>query len=114
MIHDIARSAVIRKTQKDVNIITGNYEAAYALGLLARIGEVSVSAVHKDVLMIKQQVFDGIVDYKTKNDREAVLIRMLKDYKPSKVWDEDVEAMLQMGLEEKIDVLETESFFRAN
>lgn len=37
MVRSIARYAVIRKTQKDVNILTGNYEAAYAEGLLFHI-----------------------------------------------------------------------------
>lgn len=111
MIQDIARGAVIRKTQKDVNIITGNYEAAFAIGLLGTICKVSISSEEKSVMNMKEQLFGLIKDYAPRNERERVLIRMLKDYKPSAVWDEDVEAMFARGLAEDADVLEKESFF---
>lgn len=111
MVRDIARGAVIRKTQKDVNIITGNYEAAFAIGLLCRICSVTVDDVDKDIAVMKEQLMGQIGGWETGNEREKVLIRMLKDYKPSNVWDEDVEAMYQSGLSEDPDVLTKESFF---
>lgn len=111
MIHDIARSAVIRKTQKNVNIITGNYEAAFAIGLMSKICQVTLDASGRDILSMKDQLFQAIGGYEGKNEREKVLLRMLRDYKPSSVWDDDVEAMFQRGLAEKEDILETESFF---
>ncbi|MBQ8662445.1 MAG: DUF3837 family protein [Eubacterium sp.] len=111
MVQDIARGAVIRKTQKDVNIITGNYEAAFAIGLLSRITGIAVNTEEKDVVIMKAQLMEQIPSYEPRNDREQVLIRMLKDYKPSAVWDEDVEAMFQRGLLEDADILTKESFF---
>ena len=111
MVRDIARGAVIRKTQKDVNIITGNYEAAFAIGLLSRICSVAVDDAEKDIAAMKEQLLGQMKGYEAGNDRERILIRMLKDYKPSHVWDEDVEAMYQMGLAEDPEILTKESFF---
>lgn len=111
MVQDIARGAVIRKTQRDVNIITGNYEAAFAIGLLAKISGTSVNPEPKDVSDMKAEMMEALSNYAAKNEREENLIRMLKDYKPSEVWDADVEAMFQRGLSEDADILTRESFF---
>lgn len=111
MVQDIARGAVIRKTQKDVNIITGNYEAAFAIGLLAKMSGASVNPESKDVSKMKAEMMEALSNYAAKNEREENLLRMLKDYKPSAVWDEDVEAMFQRGLSEDADILTKERFF---
>lgn len=111
MIQDIARGAVIRKTQKDVNIITGNYEAAFAIGLISQICSAAVDASGCDVTSMKNQLMEQIQDYEPKNEREKQLIRMLGAYKPSAVWDDDVAAMFQRGLAEDKDILTKETFF---
>lgn len=111
MIHDIARSAVIRKTQKDVNIITGNYEAAFAIGLLGNICSVTTNSDKKSVADMKEQLMEQIASYEPQNNREKILIHMLKAYKPSPVWDGDVEAMYARGLKEDKNILEKENFF---
>lgn len=112
MVQDIARGAVIRKTQKDVNIITGNYEAAFAIGLLSKICSAAVDDSCQSIAKMKEDLMGQIGGYEPRNDREKVLVRMLKDYKPSEVWDEDVAAMYQRGLKEDEDILSKESFFR--
>lgn len=111
MIPEIARCAVIRKTKKDVNIMTGNYEAAYAIGLLSVIGGVSIDASCKSIVQMKDALLEGLSAYAPTCEAEGILIQMLKHYKPSAVWDDDVETMYQMGLDEKAHVLETQSPF---
>lgn len=113
MIHDIARSAVIRKTQKDVNILTGNYEAAFAIGLLSKICGIEVSTQSRSLLQMQEQIIAGTAACPADNERVRVLIRMLKDYKPSPLWDEDVEAMFERGLAEEREILSRESFFHS-
>lgn len=112
MIHDIARSAVIRKTQKDVNVITGNYEAAFALGLLSQICGITIDGGSKSVSHMKAQFVEQAGAYQPQNDREKILIQMVENYKPSDVWDEDVGRMFEKGLEEDRDILSKEKFFR--
>ena len=73
MIHDIARSAGIRKTQKDVNIMTGNYEAAFALGLLSKICQVTVESQCRSVADMKAQFFEKADGYEPRNEREQIL-----------------------------------------
>lgn len=103
MVPSIARSAVIRKTQRDVNIITGNYEAAYAIGLLLHrmqaepdaelIHSASIPKLHN---YLNEQL--KATGYEPKDPREKILIDMILDYKPSDQWDDDVLGMLEWGL----------------
>ena len=101
MVRSIARYAVIRKTQRDVNILTGNYEAAYAEGLLFHILNMRPETGEKSVGILKEELVKALEGYVPADDREKCLIHMLKEYKPSDVWDDDVEAMLKWGLEEE-------------
>ncbi|MCU6761804.1 Domain of uncharacterised function (DUF3837) [uncultured Roseburia sp.] len=100
MVQSIARYAVIRKTRKDVNILTGNYEAAYAIGILSNILQTLPDMELKSVTKLRQQLLEKLEGYQPGNQQEDVLIQMLREYKPSDQWDEDVEAMLKWGLEE--------------
>ena len=100
MVRSIARYAVIRKTQKDVNILTGNYEAAYAEGLLFHILNLHPKTEELSVRRLKEDLMEALQGYVPADDREKHLIHMLEEYKPSDIWDEDTEAMLKMGLEE--------------
>lgn len=101
MVRSIARYAVVRKTRKDVNILTGNYEAAYSEGLLFHILDLQPKTEEKSVGRLKEELMGALEGYEPADDREKCLIHMLKEYKPSDVWDEDVEAMLKWGLEEE-------------
>lgn len=100
MVQSIARYAVIRKTKKDVNILTGNYEGAYAIGILFHVLQVSPDIQLKSVTGLKEQLMEALKGYEPANQQEAVLIQMVQEYKPSDEWNEDVEAMLRWGLEE--------------
>lgn len=111
MVPDIARTAVIRKTKKDVNIMTGNYEAAYAIGLLSMLSGVSVDSAEKSIANMKDRLLAGLEAYTSKSEEEKILIQMLKHYKPSAVWDEDVETLYQMGRKENANVLTAQSPF---
>ena len=105
MVPSIVRSAVIRKTQRDVNIITGNYEAAYTIGLLLhRLGaEPDAELIQAASLpklrdyLIEQLQAKG---YEPKDQREKILIDMIRDYKPSDLWDDDILGMLEWGLKD--------------
>ena len=100
MVRSIARYAVIRKTQKDVNILTGNYEAAYAEGLLFHILNLHPKTEELSGRRLKEERMEALQGDVPADDREKHLIHMLEEYKPSDIWDEDTEAMLKMGLEE--------------
>ena len=100
MVRSIARYAVIRKAQKSVNILTGNYEAAYGEGLLFHLLNLRPKTEEKSVRALKDELMEALHGYEPADDREKYLIHMLEEYKPSDLWDEDVEAMLKWGLEE--------------
>ena len=98
MVQSLARDAVIRKTQRDVNIITGNYEAAYGIGLLLHRLQVDVPDGTHTIAELKALLFEHLEDHRASDEREKILTDMLREYKPSEVWDEDVEALFAWGL----------------
>ena len=103
MVPSIARSAVIRKTQRDVNIITGNYAAAYAIGLLLHRmqAEPDAELIHSaSIPKLRDYLNEQLkaTGYEPKDQREKILIDMILDYKPSDQWDDDVLGMLEWGL----------------
>lgn len=101
MVPSIVRSAVIRKTKRDVNIITGNYEAAYTIGLLLHRLHVEPDEELKQthsVSKLREFLLEQLQNYTSDDPREKILIDMIEDYKPSDVWDDDVLGMLEWGL----------------
>ena len=83
-----------------MNILTGNYEAAYAEGLLFHILNLHPKTEELSVRRLKEELMEALQGYVPADDREKHLIHMLEEYKPSDIWDEDTEAMLKLGLEE--------------
>lgn len=100
MVQSIARYAVIRKTQQDVNIITGNYEAAYGIGLLLHRLQIEVPEGKHTIAELKELLFANLKNHEATDKREKILIDMLREYKPSDIWDEDVEALFAWGLKD--------------
>ncbi len=100
MVRSIARDAVIRKTLRDVNIITGNYEAAYAIGLLLHRLQAEMPDGIQRIEELKELLFEKLDNHEASDEREKILIDMLREYKPSDVWDEDVEALFVWGFQD--------------
>lgn len=101
MVQSIARYAVIRKTDKEVNILTGNYEAAYAEGLLFQMLQIDPDPSVHSVKELQLILLKSVEGWTPPDERTECLIHMLKEYKPSDIWDEDVEQLFEQGKNEK-------------
>lgn len=100
MVPDLARMAVIIKSQHDTSVMTGNYELGYTCGLLCKLTGISVP-VWETPGQLQEKILQEIEKYQPADDREKNVIHMLKYYKADETYDEQVRLMFEMGMEEE-------------
>ena len=90
MVTSIARQSVIIKCNMQKSVLTGNYEFYYAAGLIAKLFGVEIS---DDIKLLHQE----IEKTEPKDEQEKYLFSMLKDYKPTDEYDEQMKELLLWG-----------------
>ena len=85
MVTSIARQSVIIKCNMQKSVLTGNYEFYYAAGLIAKLSGVEISDDIKPIEL-------GVL-----LQQEKYLFSMLKDYKPTDEYDEQMKELLLWG-----------------
>lgn len=101
MVPILARQAVNIKSQYDTNIILGNYECGYALGLIVNLSGILFPADYTSIEDLRLKVLELLKEYEPKDEREKNLIHMLEEYKADDNLDEQVGELINMGLGEK-------------
>lgn len=101
MVPILARQAIIIKCKSDTNIILGNYECGYALGLIVNLSGILFPADYVSVEDLRLKILAGLENYKPEVQQEKRLIHMLKEYKADDTLDEQVGELINMGLGEK-------------
>ena len=89
MVTSIARQSVIIKCNMQKSVLTGNYEFYYAAGLIAKLSGVEISDDIKPIelgVLLHQEI-----------EQEKYLFSMLKDYKPTDEYDEQMKELLLWG-----------------
>lgn len=96
----LAKQSVHIKCKIKASIMMGNYEFYYAAGVLcARTGRTPEQTLQpKELHAWIQPLLDT---YEPKNEQEAYLVKLLKEYKVSDEYDEQMAELLRMGLAEK-------------
>ncbi len=99
MVTSIARQSVIIKCNMKRAGILGNYEFYYAAGLAAKLFDLEVNPDSKPeelaaFLQEKLQQKEG------KNEQEAYLLSILKEYTPEERYDEQMKELLLWGKKE--------------
>ncbi len=100
MVPSLARMSVIIKSQHETSVMTGNYEMAYICGLLCRLTGTVPPSLETPV-QLQEDMMKLLENYSPEDDREKVVIKMLKFYKPDGLLDDQVRELYRMGLEEK-------------
>ena len=100
MVPVLAKMAVIIKSQQKTSVIMGNYEMAYACGLLYNVcgatpPEVTTPEQLREVTV---NTFEG---FDTEDERVKKVVHMLKFYAPEQEWDEQNMELWNMGLQEE-------------
>ena len=99
MIPILAKQAVMRKVDFPNAKMTGNYECAYALGILsARLGmELNPP---DSLIVIHKEVCEKLKSYKSEGERLNQLIKIIMEYEPSDKYDEQMKELYLDGYEE--------------
>ena len=96
MVTSIARQSVIIKCNMQKSVLTGNYEFYYAAGLIAKLFGVEISDDIKPIELGKL-LHQEIEKTEPKDEQEKYLFSMLKDYKPTDEYDEQMKELLLGG-----------------
>ena len=101
MVVSIARQAVIIKSQTGNSILLGNYECAYALGLLSKMAGIAEDDSYEDMRRWYESVMEQLADFSSEDTRLMEVLRILKNYEPDPEVDGQMKELYRMGLEEK-------------
>ena len=96
MVTSIARQSVIIKCNMQKSVLTGNNEFYYAAGLIAKLSGVEISDDIKPIelgVLLHQE----IEKTEPKDEQEKYLFSMLKEYKPTDEYDEQMKELLLWG-----------------
>jgi len=99
MVPELARMAVIIKSQHKTSVMTGNYELGYACGLMSKLSDRKIPEWEsaKQLHELALSVLEG---YEPKEDREKNVLKMLRFYLPDDTVDEQVRELYEWGLKE--------------
>ena len=101
MVVSIARQAVIIKSQTGNSILLGNYECAYALGLLSKAAGIEEDENFSDMREWYDSVVEKLGDFSSEDERMTEVFRILKNYEPDEQVDEQMKELYRMGFWEK-------------
>ncbi len=96
----LAKQSIQIKCRIQSSVLLGNYEFYYAGGLLCRLaGKIPPHDIQpEDFYAFLEPLF---VSYEPKNQQEAYLLCLLKNYTASTEYDTQMSQLMQMGLREK-------------
>lgn len=100
MVPILARDSIILKCMRDHNSILGNYECAYAAGLLSRLAGIPVRQEETDLKILLAELLEKTKGYTPATPEEKRLIHILSAYQPVEKMDEQAVELLKMGLGE--------------
>ena len=101
MVPSLARQAVIIKCGNDTSVMTGNYELAYSLGLIVNLTGIIFPGDYENMKDLQEKVMQELEGKELEDERVKRLHHMLRFYKPSDEFDEQMGELINMGLGEK-------------
>ncbi|MBQ4283473.1 MAG: DUF3837 domain-containing protein [Lachnospira sp.] len=101
MIPLLAKNAVKVKSGFTTACMTGNYECAYALGIVTAAAGLEKEQEITDIVQLHRMVLEKIVNYEPEGDNMVRLLEMLREYEPSEKCDEQMQELYYVGFDDK-------------
>ena len=101
MVPLLARQSVIIKAGRDHNTILGNYECAYAIGIMSKLSGIEILEDHTDMTLLHRDFCEKLKEYQPSDEQQERIKKILLMYKPTVAFDEQMEELLQWGLKEE-------------
>ena len=93
MVAELAKQAIKIKCGFENAKMTGNYECAYALGIISKEAGISLKEDFVNLVELREYIENNIKDYTPNNDKIKRLIEMLSDYETTDVFDEQMKIL---------------------
>ncbi len=97
MVAELAKQAINIKCGFENAKMTGNYECAYALGIISKEAGISLKEDFVNLVELREYIENNIKDYTPNNDKIKRLIEMLSDYETTDVFDEQMKILYNDG-----------------
>ncbi len=97
MVAELAKQAIKIKCGFENAKMTGNYECAYALGIISKEAGISLKEDFVNIVELREYIENNIKDYTPNNDKIKRLIEMLSDYETTDVFDEQMKILYNDG-----------------
>lgn len=101
MVPELARQAVIIKSKNQTSVILGNYECAYALGVLSKAAGLARDDTYTDMAVWHQEVMNQLAEFAPEQENVKQVLHMMRALEPSSEIDEQVRELYRMGYDEK-------------
>ncbi len=97
MVTELARQAVCIKCRFENAKLTGNYECAYALGILSAQAGLPKKETMDNLSSLAEEVFAAWENKKTDDEKITKLCELTKDYEIHEDFDNQMLELYQMG-----------------
>ena len=97
MVAELAKQEIKIKCGFENAKMTGNYECAYALGIISKEAGISLKEDFVNLVELREYIENNIKDYTPNNDKIKRLIEMLSDYETTDVFDEQMKILYNDG-----------------
>ena len=101
MVVSLVRTAIQTKCRYDNARMTGNYECAYALGILTSQEGVEPEGTITELKSVYDKVISGISAIHTDDKKIQQLIAITSDYEVTDKFDEQMNELYHMGYNDK-------------
>lgn len=100
MVTSIARQSVIIKCNMQKAVMLGNYEFYYGAGVLARLEGLEIPDDIQPV-QLKELLEEKLKGVEPKDEKEAYLVKIILDFRPDEIYDEQMKELLLWGEKEE-------------
>lgn len=101
MVTLLAKDAVKIKCGFPNAIMTGNYECAYALGVITAAAGIDKITDYQSINELKNKVFEMLDNFKTEDDKLNRVLQMLEEYEPGDAFDVQMQELYSVGFDDK-------------
>lgn len=101
MVPILAKQALARKCEFSNARMTGNYECAYALGVVSGALAIPKEENADNLVKLKNKIEPQYKKISSENEQIKKLILLLCDYEPSDIFDEQMRELYNEGYEDK-------------
>jgi hypothetical protein len=101
MVPLLAKNAVQIKSGFKNARMTGNYECAYALGILTANAGLDIIDTYENIIDLRQKTLEQLENFKCEDDKINQIYSLVKDYEASLVFDDQMKELYRMGFADK-------------